>query len=211
MIEIRTVRELLESELSNHGLHCKLTNQTFDKLGLQVSKRGYKTVLSITRYTHNPLEVEVNIDFAQAKQTDIIRKFRPNVGDTGMFSGQYRWLWLIIIFGGILVTLITTVVGLTFLLLEKVTPGWTNIERLFGIIGSTLFLGLIWILLAPRLQKRRIAGLKRFDQEVFEIVIDKLTQINADLKSTDILRCWSCFKQINPEDTVCIHCDTKQK
>ena len=75
MIEIREVRELLESELSNHGLQCKLTNQTDDNLGLQVSKRGYKTVLSITRYTHNPLEVEVNIDFAQAKQADIIRIF----------------------------------------------------------------------------------------------------------------------------------------
>ena len=204
MIEMRKLREILELELQYHRLSCNLTNQTDNKLGLQVSKFGYRTVLGITRYTHKPSELEVIVDHTLADQSYIIRRLRPDANNqSGMFTGTYRWFWLLVVFGWIITTLIFGIMGL----MEVITPK----KGVFGIIVIVILIALLWLFLLPRYQKRRIIGLKRFDKQVIAITTNRLIKLNEELSSTDILRCWSCFKMIDPEDNVCIHCGKTQK
>lgn len=212
MIEMSKLREILEVELHNHNLLTNLTNQTDDKLGLLVSRFRYQTILNLTRHSHNPLEIEVVADHTLAAQKDVIRSIRPSSGrGTGMISGQYRWIWLLLIFGGIIISLVMAIADILASIIEIITPSWTDQQRIFGILGFIAIFIVIWMIIIPRMQKNRVNNLIKFNSQVLEIIVNRLQLLNDELSTSDIIRCWSCFEKIDPQDNVCIYCGVRQK
>jgi hypothetical protein len=212
MIEMKKLREILEEELLNHDLRTELRNQADDKLDLRVSKLGYKSHLSIHRQSYNPQEVEVTIDFSMASKRDVIRSFRPGGdGGTGLLSGDFRWMWLLLLFVGAIFSLLFAIVGLFTTVGKKLTLGWTDNERLLVILGLVAILAILWLYLLPRVKKRRIQGLKKFDSDVLAIVLNRLINLNEEMNDSTLLRCWSCFEIIDPKEKVCTNCGVEQK
>jgi hypothetical protein len=147
-----------------------------------------------------------------ASKRDVIRGFRPGGdGGTGLLSGDFRWMWLLLLFAGAIFSLLFTIVGLSTAVGRRLTPGWTNNERILVILGLVVILGVLWLYLLPRVKKRRIQGLKKFDSNVLAIIINKLTKLNDEMNDTSLLRCWSCFEIIDPKDKVCLQCGVEQK
>jgi hypothetical protein len=205
-IEMGDLRSDVESTLSDRGYLCHLESMSDSELMIKVSKGQRKTLMKIERLRHRPLEVVLEVDYSQADvKLNVSRPRQSN--NSSMFS--YRWIWLLIIFGGVFVTILGNIS-------QAIANGFQQTGFTDGQIITFLIILAIVVPLSvmygiPALQKQLNQGKSEFDRQLLEVVKTRVEQLHSELTATEVLRCWSCFKEIEFEDKVCPFCGENQK
>jgi len=204
------LKPIIEDELTKHGLAVSLENIGEDLLELQIKRSKYESQLRLTRNRHKPLEINVEADFnhynwmkAQGR-----RNKSNNNQSRGGLSRYYFYFW---IFMGLIIWSLTFLSELFVFVLFSITPGWSNNQRYYLLVGFLIFYIILRVYIIPKQRKKQIIFMHQMDIQLLKIVHLRLDQVNKEFKSTEILRCWSCFEIINFLDKVCPHCEAHQK
>lgn len=211
---LQQLRDIIELELHNDNYQTSLNNLTDDILSIKVKKKWNRsTVLTITRYPHKPLEVEVMIDYTLSNEQDIVRRIIPRTTQSTTLVDRfmnYRLLWFGMFFLGLIFMVFSVFVSILFSLLERISPSANPLQRSLGVIGAALITAVFWIFTIPFLNKRYNRSMKKYDQEIMDKICGILKILNEDLHDVPISRCWSCFKDIGRSVKLCPFCEEQQ-
>lgn len=200
--------EKITPELENEGFKTSLNNLTDDTLSLKIIDKS-TTVLTIDRHRHRPFELEVIVDHTLNKKQGLVsRRKRTRQRDGSLIN--YRYLWIGIIFFGALLSIFYFFIGIFLDALNTVTPGWSSLQQALGIIVVVLVIGLFWILVMPTITKHKKESMKKYDKNVLEIVCGIIKGLKVEIEDDAVLRCWSCFKEIDHFVKLCSHCGEQQ-
>lgn len=205
------MQELYEKftpELESEGFKTSLNNLTDDTLSLKIINKS-TTVLTIDRHHHRPFELEVIVDHTLNKKQDLVsRRKRTKQRDGSPIN--YRYLWIGIIFFGALLSMFYFFIEIFLDALNAITPGWSSLQQALGFIIIILIVGLFWIFVVPIFTKHKKEAMKKYDEMVLEIVCGIIKSLKVEIDDDAVLRCWSCFKEIDHFEKLCNHCGEQQ-
>lgn len=205
---IQELHEKVDAELQNDGYKTSLNNLTDGLLSLKIISNA-PTVLTIERHRHKPFELEVIVDHTLTKKQDLVtRRKRSDTG--GRSSFNYRYLWFGIIFFSTLVSLYFFFIEIFLKALDDITPGWSQLQQAIGIVIIILIIALFWILIIPIISKRKKEGMKKHDKKVLSRVCEIIDDLRVEIDENAVIRCWSCFKEIDRYQKLCPHCGEQQ-
>lgn len=209
---MQELRILLEQDLSKLGYTSFLTNMTENDLAIKIMKNSQKpTILSLTRHTHRPLEIELIVDHNLLDRYDLVTK-RGKVKNSGSNNSwmMYRWLWIGMILIGFIITALLTIVDVIVDVIEKLTPGWTDPQRGYGILGVAFLLILWFIYGVPKFQKYEKKKRSELDKYLVERIKNMVSSVAYQAPEKSIIRCWNCFKEIERSENFCQNCGEQQ-
>ena len=123
---MQELRDVIEIELLNEKYITSLNNLTDDVLNLKISRnRYYSTMLTITRYSFKPLEVEVTVDYTLSDDQDIVHRKIPAITQPTTLMDRfmnYRLLWFGMFFLGLVFMVFSVFVSILFSLLDRISP-----------------------------------------------------------------------------------------
>jgi len=206
---MQDLRDEVAEHLSQQHLQVHTDSINDDETVLVVSKNSLiKTVVRLQRFRHRPLEVVINVDYNDVKTTkDVLWTTKPATRRQDRIS--FRWLWLLPVFGGLIIALVTY-----FESWFAAFFGGDQLDQLQLIVVVTILsiiLAVSWIYGIPVLVKQRQQRMQEFDEELLIMISDKIQQLDDQLTTTPVVRCWSCFGQLEPKIEICPHCGEKQK
>lgn len=205
---MQELHEKITPELETEGYKTSLNNLTDGTLSLKIINKT-TTVLTIDRHRHRPFELEVLVDHTLKKKQDLVsRRKRSSQRDGSLIN--YRYLWIAIIFFATLLSMFYFFIGLFLDALDTITPGWSSTQQALGIIIVILVIALFWILVVPIFTKHKKESMKKYDIIVLEIVCGIIKSLRVEIDETAVLRCWSCFEEINHSDKICRNCGEEQ-
>ena len=115
---MQQLRDVVELELQNAKYLTSLNNLTDDVFSLKITKnRFYSTVLTINRYSHKPLEVEVMVDYTLSNDQDLVRRTIPTSTQSTSLVDRftnYRLLWFGMFFLGLVFMVFSVFVSILF-------------------------------------------------------------------------------------------------
>jgi len=205
-MEMSEVYTRLSDELAELSLELELQSITEDQLQLLVIRNSFtRTHLNIERFRHRPMEVQVEVDYQRAKTSSDLIRINQNDSSNSDMSNSIR---SVLIIGGFFVALFFGAGSV----LSSIIPEQPNSTQVISlaIISVVLFL-IIGIYVLPTLFKKRDRHLHDFDQHILQRVGLILQEFHKELNDSAILRCWSCFKPIEPSDRICPFCGEQQK
>jgi hypothetical protein len=183
---------------------------TDDQVSLKITKGSRPTILTIKRHRHRPFEIEVIVDHTLTKNQDLVtRQKRKSTTDRSAFS-SYRLLWIGMIFIGIILTMFNVFISVFLEILNTVTPGWSSTQQALGVIGFVVLVFGFWIMIIPILNRQKSQSMKLYDKSVLEKVCTILDELRSDKQDNAVVRCWSCFKEIERSEKFCPHCGEQQ-
>ena len=209
---MQEMRILLEEDLLKSGYSSFLTNMTDNDLSLKVMKNSQKpTIVSLTRHRHRPLEIELIVDHALLKSHDLVTK-RDKAKNTSSRSSfmMYRWLWIGLILFSIIISTLLFIVDVIVELIEQITPGWSNAQRGYGIIGIALLIVLWFVYGRPRVQSYDRKKRSEMDGYLLDKIKNFISSITQQAPDKSIIRCWNCFKEIERIEKFCPNCGEQQ-
>ena len=68
-----------------------------------------------------------------------------------------------------------------------------------------------WIFMIPFFNKRYRQALIKYDLEIMAKICGLLKILSEDHHDNTIVRCWSCFKEIDKPENLCPFCGLQQK
>ena len=200
--------QILSDELAIRGYNCKLEGIQDNELDAIISKDNVKTGLTIQRLEHRPFEVNVQVNSNEAEFQQLTRIKKPDTSKWKILSMEM--LFIILLGGALLVGIVTTsVLAFTNYFQSKLAsiPLYVQIPIVLAFFGLIAF---GWIFGLPRIEKRKLSKLDKFNQDVITHIEIKLFEINENMINTNNLKCWSCFIEITRTDKTCPNCNSKQ-
>lgn len=206
MVQMYKVREYLEPKLIESGYKTNLINITDDDLTFKISRFTQHTQVSLSRVRHRPLLIEIEADHEYGEKS---KQKKPKNTNQNNSMDLWRYYWIFLIFGGVF--------GLAYFfryILEFVTAFVSYLEAFqltipfLGVIAVLLILSLLFI---PSYTSKKYIRLIEFEKDIIEDIQKYLTEYDKMLVDSDVVKCWSCFKDISINDKFCAFCQAEQK
>jgi hypothetical protein len=210
---MQELRILLENDLRNRGYATFLTNMSDSDLALKVAKDAQKpTMVSLTRQSHRPLELELLVDHNLLNTHDLIskrEKSRQSSNSRGSWM-MYRWLWIGLIAFWFIISVFLFFINVLVAIIEASTPGWTDTQRSLGILITSFLLFFWFIYIRPRIKSYDSKKRSESDLVLSQNIVAFIHSITYQAPSESIVRCWNCFEKINQGEGFCPHCGKQQ-
>ena len=203
------LRDHIVEELVSHDLSVFTESMTDDDCVLLITRNAMvKTVATMERHRHRPMEIELTVDHAEVKNTkDVLRTTKPVTKQLDKVS--FRWLWILPIFGGLIVLLISMFES--FFASLYGSSSLSSVQLIITVTVLSTILAISWIYGLPRIFNQLSKRRKQLDTEVLELMRQKIIALDEALITTDVIRCWSCFTELEPTTVICTSCGETQK
>ena len=196
-VDLREIQIEVEDELRQNDYKFQLYNKSDQILSYRVFNNTYKSFLVMEQSKIKSTRLDIIIDYKdQNINPSLITTRNKKSNNKGSFSRYYIFF-------------------IVFYLLYSVS-GWVS-SKFFQInytlqeqllFSFLLFMAitLFWLVLMPRYRKFKEGSLKNEDQAVLDHILNRLKEYNLNISGNQVKRCWSCFNEINPEETNCSNC-----
>ena len=202
---MQELRGDLQRMFDEHHVSYFVNSATDDNMSFNLSSGNAKTVLMMLRHRHKPLEIEIIADHKMNSAPDYIKR-----RSSSNSSDNSRYLWYGLFLFGFIVTMLVVFVQVLIGIIEAMTPGWNQSQRILGIFGFTALVVFYVLYVIPLIRKQRNKATYNFNSQIVALVTAKLEAIHEATAKNHILRCWSCFKEMDMNDDFCPNCGKQQ-
>lgn len=213
MIPMQDLRPVVEEALLQKGIRPDLENLTENDMNFRLSRTGYVSHLSMSRVRHKPLDVEIEIDYNYYNyQNEAYKQMQKRSRRRSRGSGSmFRTYWILWIFLGVIISVLSFFSGLLVGFINALTPGWSSEARAVALVAFVILVLMLWIYALPMYNRGKGRQLKLVDTQVLAHLVNRLEEFDTQRTGFTTLKCWNCFEPVSINERHCTHCGAQQK